>query len=72
MFIVELEALKNKILSYQEAQNLDLEEKEDLYQSLKLLISMVVLPNSFKILFQKLSQKIKSTYEAKRDLGTNN
>lgn len=33
---------------------------------------MVVLPNSFKILFQKLSQKIKSTYEAKRDLGTNN
>lgn len=31
MFIIELEALKNKILSYQEAQNLDSEEKEDLY-----------------------------------------
>ena len=31
MFIVELEALKNKVARYQEAQGLDSEEKEDLY-----------------------------------------
>ena len=72
MFIVELEALKNKVSCYQEAQNLDSEEKEDLYQALKLIISLVILPNSFKILFQKLSQKIKSAYEAKLELSTNN
>ena len=41
---------------------MDSEEREDLEQALKLVLSIVALPNSVKILLQQLSQKIKGIY----------
>ena len=63
----EIEALKNKVGYYQDAQALDSDEKEDLETALKLVMQIVALPNSVRLLIQTLSMKIKGIYQAKRD-----